>query len=91
MSYNFLHLVAILVMVCVFFHWTEVFPCSQATPFFFWLKFFWERIPLSGKLFLRFTVIKGPVLLVKNLSKCALYGQLCNTVAAVTPSVLWFT
>ena len=38
MSYNFLHLVAVLVMVCVFFHWTEVFPCSQATPFFFLVK-----------------------------------------------------
>ena len=61
-SYNFLHLVDlnVLVVICMFLHWTEVYHVERLVPLL-WVKSSWKILSLPGELLSNFIVIKEPV------------------------------
>ena len=70
----------VLVMVCMFSHWTGVFPCRQASSV---AKVLLERLSLPGELLLNFMVIKKPTLLVRYFEKTELFGWFYSTFTAL--------
>ena len=60
-------------MVCMFSHWTEDFPCRQATASSV-AKVLLRRIIPPGKLLLSFIVIEEPILLIRYFNKSVLFG-----------------
>lgn len=73
----------VLVKVCMFSHWTEDFPCRQATasPV---AKVLLEKVILPGELLSNFIVMEESVLLVKYFDKPVLFSWFYSTFTVLT-------
>ena len=73
----------VLVMVCMFSHWTEAFPCRQATASFAAKALLEKIIPICG-IPLEFIVIKEPILLVRYFNMSLQVGWFYDSFTALT-------
>ena len=73
----------VLVMVCMFSHWTEKPSTADKLLSLLWLKSFWKRLSLPDEILLNL-MIEEPILLARYFNKPVLFGWFYNTFTMLT-------